>query len=273
MNSASIFAPGLFAGCKVLVTGGGTGIGFAIASEFGGLGASVVIAGRTVETLEKAAGILASRGIAASALPLNIRKEGEVAGLFDQLERLALFPDILVNNAGGQFARQALDISANGFRAVVDLNLNGTWHMCQAFATRAVARGSGGTIINIVLSAESGSPGFAHSAAARAGVINLTKTLAIEWARHGIRVNAVAPGTIETAALEQYHKANTRAAIARLPVKRIGRPLEVAWAVAFLASRGGEYITGATLFVDGGKHLAGSVGIADDPTLAEEEPQ
>jgi len=257
MTDRPIFAPGLFAGRRALVTGGGTGIGLAIARELGGLGAHVVLAARTAATLEKAAAELRAEGIAADWLPVNIRKEAEVEDLFDRLEREHGPADILVNNAGGQFFGRALDISPNGFRAVVDLNLQGTWHMCRAFGTRAIAAGRGGRIVNIVLSLENGMPGYAHSAAARAGVMNLAKTLAVEWGRKGITINNVAPGTIETAALAQYDMAALKAEAARLPVDRFGTPREVALAVAYLASPAADYTTGTTLYVDGGETLIG----------------
>ena len=252
----SIFAPGLFAGRTALITGGGTGIGFAIAQELGALGAAVVIAARTTERLSAAAARLAADGIDSSWHQVDIRNEKQVAALFDALAAGGRLPDILVNNAGGQFDAPALRISPNGFRAVVDLNLTGTWHMSQAFASRRIAGAGGGRIVNIVLSIEGGSPGYAHAAAARAGVINLTKTLATEWAPHGITVNAVAPGTIRTSGLDQYDPAAIEAAIERLPIRRMGEPTEVARAVAYLASPAGDYVTGTLLFVDGGKQLA-----------------
>ncbi len=129
--------------------------------------------------------------------------------------------------------------------------------MCQAFARRVVARGgSVGRIINIVLWIDGGASGYAHAAAARAGVINLPKTLAVEWAPHGILVNCVAPGTVRTSALDQYDRTTLDAAVAAPPVKRMGEAIEVARTVAFLASPSGDYITGTTIFIDGGKHLA-----------------
>jgi NAD(P)-dependent dehydrogenase (short-subunit alcohol dehydrogenase family) len=251
-----LFAPDLFTGRTVLVTGGGTGIGYAVARELGRLGACVVLASRTRETLAAAAGRLNEEGISADWYPVNIRNEGEVAALFDEMGRRGLNPDILINNAGGQFEAAALDITPNGFRAVVDLNLTGTWLMSQAFAHRVKAGSGQARIINIVLSIDGGSPRYAHAAAARAGVINMTKTLATEWAPLGITVNAVAPGIIGTSGLDRYDKAKIDAAIAALPIKRSGEPVEIAQAVAFLASPAGGYITGTTLFVDGGKHLA-----------------
>lgn len=255
MSDDPIYVPGLFQGRSALITGGGTGIGFAIARELGELGAKVILAARTVERLAEAAAELKAAGVEADHHPVNIRKEDEVEALFEAVVARHGLPDILVNNAGGQFAAPALEISANGFRAVVDLNLSGTWHMSRAFATRAVAQGRGGKIVNIVLSLESGTPGMAHAGAARAGVVNMTKSLAVEWGRHGIRVNAVAPGTIDTPALDHYDRGGLEAAVEKLPVARMGTAREVALAVAYLASPAGDYITGTTLTIDGGSHL------------------
>ncbi|MFC5742544.1 SDR family oxidoreductase [Dyella tabacisoli] len=254
----SIFRPQLFSGRTVLISGGGSGIGFAIASLFGELGARVVLTARNRARLDQATGTLTERGIEAFAYDINIRNEGEVEALFEQLDADALQPDVLINNAGGQFAAPALDISPNGFRAVVDLNLTGTWLMCGAFARSAQRREHGGRIVNIVLALDSGIPGMAHAAAARAGVVNLTKTLAWEWAPLGLTVNAVAPGIVRTDALSQYDDAQLRADVAALPLPRMAEPEEVAQAVAYLASPAASYITGVTLALDGGEHLTGA---------------
>jgi NAD(P)-dependent dehydrogenase (short-subunit alcohol dehydrogenase family) len=254
-SEAPVFAPGLFAGRHLLVTGGGTGIGFAIAREFALLGARVTIAARTESKLQSAADELVAQRADAAWYKVNIRDEAQVEKLFDDVTRDRGLPDFLVNNAGGQFAAAALDISANGFRAVTDLNLQGTWQMCRAFARRATAANCGGRIVNIVFSDIEGAPRFAHAAAARAGVVNLTKTLAMEWARRGILVNAVGPGTIDTEAIQQYAAEDSGRDVAGLPVPRLGTPREVALAVAYLCSPAGDYITGTVLVVDGGAAL------------------
>ncbi len=258
MSQQQIFRPGLFAGQTVLVTGGGSGIGFTIARLFGRLGARVAIAARTVERLDTAIARLGEEGIEARALPVNIRSEQEVEALFAALEADWGVPDVLVNNAGGQFAAPALEISANGFRSVVDLNLNGTWHMCSAYGRRLAAAGRGGRIVNIVLALESGIPGMAHAAAARAGVVNLSKTLAYEWGPLGVTVNAVAPGTVATEGLANYDADALARQTAKLPIRRMAEPEEVAQAVAWLASPAASFITGICLPLDGGEHLTGA---------------
>jgi NAD(P)-dependent dehydrogenase (short-subunit alcohol dehydrogenase family) len=253
-----IFRPQLFCGHTVLISGGGTGIGFAMASLFGELGARVLLAARDKARLQQATALLAERGIEAFAYSVNIRHEQEIAALFEQLAEDARPPDILINNAGGQFASPALDISPNGFRAVVDLNLTGTWLMCQAFARSTQRHQQSGRILNIVLALESGIPGMAHAAAARAGVVNLTKTLAWEWAPRGLTVNAIAPGTVRTDALAQYDDTQLRADVAALPLARMAEPEEVAQSAVYLASPAASYITGITLALDGGEHLTGA---------------
>jgi len=265
MSDTQVFAPDLFAGKKVLITGGGTGIGFTIAHEFGALGAEVIIAARDVERLEKAVAELEAEGIKALAHYVNIRKEDDVAALFDWLKSTHGLPNILVNNAGGQFAAPALDLSPNGFRAVVDLNLSGTWLMSQAYARHLVEADRGGKIINIVIVFQNGTPGMVHGGAARAGVVSLTKGLAVAWSRYGITVNAIAPGEIDTPGHAQYDRKALNAGVegyisgAKLvknaPVPRLGTAREVALSVAFLASPAGDYFTGAVLTMDGGERL------------------
>ncbi len=258
MSDPPVFAPNLLSGKLALVTGGGTGIGLATARELGSLGARIVVAARDLERLEGAAAALRGDGIDAHAHAVNIRDESEVEVLFETVIERHGLPDILVNNAGGQFEAPAVKISANGFRAVVDLNLNGTWHMSSGFARRLLAAHKPGDIVNIAIVTNNGSPGYAHASAARAGVINLTKTLAREWGPAGIRVNAIAGGTIETPGLAQYDRATLDAGIERLPIARAGTAREMALAVVFLVSPAGAYTTGSTLDVDGGEHMGAS---------------
>ena len=248
------FSPDLLKGQTALITGGATGIGLAIARELGTLGATVWLAARGEDRLKTVTETLQNEGLDAHFHPVNVREPDQVAALFSAMRP---FPDILVNNAGGQFVARAEEVSANGFRSVVDLNLNGTWHMCSEFARRALAAQRPGRIVNIVMCMNSGRPGMVHSGAARAGVVNMARTLAYEWGPHGITVNCVAPGTIETDSLQNYPRAALDALKDRLPLRRLGLPHEVAKAVAFLVSPAGRYITGATIPVDGGEHLIG----------------
>ena len=245
-------------GKLALISGGGTGIGFAVARELGSLSARVIIAARDLERLEEAAIALRSEGIEAHAHAVNIRDEIQVEALFETIVEQHGLPDILVNNSGGQFEAPAVKISANGFRSVVDLNLNGTWHMSSAFGRRLLDAGKPGDIVNIAIVVNNGSPRYVHGAAARAGVINLTKTLAREWGSAGIRVNAIAGGTIDTPALEQYDRAALDAGIEKLPIARAGTAREMALAVVHLVSPAGAYTTGSTLDVDGGEHMGGT---------------
>lgn len=258
MENSPVFVPNLFKGKKALITGGGTGIGFAIAQILGRLGAEVIIAARTIETLEKAVLQLQSENIVAEYIPVNIRDKTEVEKLFEAVTGKWQSFDFLINNAGGQFAAPALEISSGGFRAVVDLNLQGTWHMSSAFAHMLTEKKQKGRIINIVLCLKSGMPGMVHAAAARSGVVNMTKTLAYEWGSLGITVNAIAPGTIDTEGLEQYDANRLEQSINELPIQRVGTAYEVAQAVTYLLSPAGSYITGTTLEIDGGEHLLGA---------------
>jgi NAD(P)-dependent dehydrogenase (short-subunit alcohol dehydrogenase family) len=258
LNDLPVFAPNLLDGKLALITGGGTGIGFATARELGSLGARVILAARDFERLEKAAGVLEAEGIEAHVHAVNIRDEKQVEALFEAVVEQHGLPDILVNNSGGQFEAPAVKISANGFRSVVDLNLNGTWHMTSAFGRRLLEAGKPGDIVNIAIVVNNGAPGYAHAAAARAGVINLTKTLAREWGKFGIRINAIAGGTIDTPGLEQYDRAALDAAIKKLPIERAGTAREMALAVVYLVSPAGAYTTGSTLDVDGGEHMGGA---------------
>lgn len=254
----NIFDAHLYDGQTALITGGGTGIGLAIARQLGQLGAHVILAARDLAQLQQAANQLQDERIQARAETVNIRDADSVQALFDRLEAADIAVDCLVNNAGGQFASAALDISPNGFRAVVELNLQGTFQMSQRYAQHCQQGRHGGSILNIVLCLEQGIPGMAHAAAARAGVVNLTKTLAWEWAPLDIRVNAVAPGTIRTSGLDRYDPEQLQRGVEKLLIPRMGTPEEVACSVAYLCSPAASFITGICLAQDGGEHLTGA---------------
>ena len=262
MDALATFAPDLFEGRVALVTGGGRGIGRAIALGFAGLGADVVIASRRKENLDPTAADIEALGRRCLALPTNIRDPAQVDAMTEAaLEHFGAV-DFLINNAGGQFPAPPHEISDNGWRSVVDLNLNGTWTVCQRLGRHMVDRGFG-SIVNIVhiYSFNRGAPHFAHSGAARAGVVNLTKSLAYYWARHGVTVNALAPGSVDTAGLheEEIAKAGrdeySEEFMADFPSKRLARPEEVAAMCVFLCSPAARYINGADLIADGGLFL------------------
>lgn len=257
-HALASFAPGLFAGKTVLVTGGGRGIGKQTALAFARLGANLVIAGRRPENLEPTRAEIEALGVACLAVPTDIRKTDQVDALQAAVGERFGAVDCLVNNAGGQFPARPSEISDNGWRAVVDLNLNGTWNMCSRFGRAMAARGAG-AIVNVVhiYSFDRGAPAFAHSGAARAGVVNLTRTLAYFWARHGVNVNALAPGSVSTAGLfeEEFARAefeNYEAlAVQDVPAHRLADPDEIAAMILFLCSPAAAYINGATLIADG----------------------
>lgn len=263
MKASAIFRPDLLKDQVIVVTGGGSGIGRCIARECAALGAKVAIGARKLPRLEETAAALREEGAEVFCGELNIRDEEQVRA-WTQAAADALGPiDVLVNNAGGQFPSPALAIKPKGWRAVIDTNLNGTWHMTQAVAEHMIAAKRPGRVINIVANMWRGFPGMAHTGAARAGVVNLTKTLSLEWARHNILVNAIAPGVIRSSGLDTYPEA-VRQSIEtvvpkHIPLKRLGAEEDVAWAVAYLASPAGDYITGETICVDGGQAHWGMV--------------
>jgi NAD(P)-dependent dehydrogenase (short-subunit alcohol dehydrogenase family) len=254
----------------VLVTGGGRGIGREIALSFARLGADCVIASRNPENLVPTERDIGALGRQCLALPTNIRDTASVDTLVSAA--IARFGriDYLVNNAGGQFPARPQDISDNGWRAVVDLNLNGTWNVISRVGKHMLERRFG-SIVNIVhvYSYGRGAPDFAHSGAARAGVVNLTKSLAYHWARHGITVNALAPGTIDTAGVREEEfaasdKPDIEAQIVReIPAQRLGKAEETAAMCVFLCSDAARYVNGADIVVDGGISLGNWAPIHD----------
>jgi citronellol/citronellal dehydrogenase len=254
---ASIFRPGLFDDHVAIVTGGGSGIGLAIAETLGELGAKVAILGRKPERLATAKARLEGLGITTFAAACDIREPEQVA-TFVNAAGAALGPaSVLINNAGGQFPTTAESLSAKGWDAVIRNNLSGTFYMTQAVATRHFFPQKRGRIVNVIANIARGFPGMVHTGAARAGVDNLTKTLAVEWAEYNVQVNAVAPGIIKSTGTDQYPPELLENSRQKTPMKRVGTPAEVAELVAYLASEAAWFVTGETWYIDGGAHLWG----------------
>jgi citronellol/citronellal dehydrogenase len=250
--TSQVFRDGLLEGQVAIVTGGGSGIGRVTALELAGLGAQVVVCGRRSDPLCETVALDGAGRVAASVC--DIREEDQVDALVEEtLERHGRI-DLLVNNAGGQFLSPAEDITPKGFRTVMKLNVEGTWLMTHAVATKAMIPGGGGKIISVTLSPHHGLPGMAHSSAARAAVENLMRVLSIEWSRFGIRLNAIAAGQFATETLlTKYPQPIVDSLASTIPLGRLGRPEEIAWLVTLLASPAGDFFSGSVLTVDGAR--------------------
>ena len=251
----SALPAGTFDGEAVFVTGAGTGLGKAIAVEFARLGASVVVASRKPEHLDAGAAALREVGADVVTTQCDIRDADEIAAAVDTATDAFGLPGILVNNAAANFPSPAEDLSPNAWRTVVDITLNGTFLCAREFARRHLAAGSPASILNVGASyAWTGGPGFAHSAAAKAGVKNLVETLAVEWGPAGIRVNGLVPGLFPhedmtddiRGSLDRTHDKDPCQ-----PALRVGERQELGWAATFLASPYARFISGHTLVVDG----------------------
>jgi NAD(P)-dependent dehydrogenase (short-subunit alcohol dehydrogenase family) len=255
-----VFTPSLLKDRVAVITGGGTGIGLAIARRLGELGAHIAIGSRNAENIERGTVALNHAGLDPLAVQIDVRNPEQVDEMVTRVVHHFGRIDILVNNAAGNFICRAEDLSPNGWNAVIGIVLNGSFYCSRAVGRHMIARGGGGAIVSILANyVWTGSAGTIHSAAAKAGVMSMTQTLAVEWARHNIRVNAIAPGPIESAgAAKQLW--NTPEAAQRIadmvPLRRWGKPEEVADAVVFLVSDHAGYITGEVLTIDGAAWLS-----------------
>ena len=252
MKSNLIYNEELLKGRNALVTGGATGLGRAISVGLSQVGANVTIVSRQEEKLAKAAKEISDgTGRQVSYDVVDIRDNDSVTELSQRHENI----DILINNAGGQFPQKARDFNPNGWRSVIDLNLNGTWNMTQAFGNKML-EGDGGSICQIIATVGRGIPGIAHSASARAGVLELSKTLSFEWGPK-VRLNCVAPGQFRTDGFDSTYEDGVGDGFVEQPLPNIGDVADIANGVIFLVSPAARFITGEVLHVDGGLILQG----------------
>ena len=252
----TVYRDDLFKGQVALVSGAGSGIGYATAVLFGRLGATVVSCGRDADKLAQLEADLASLNVPCFTRALSIRDPEAVTRLMTEVwERFGRL-DVLVNNAGGQFSAPALEITPKGWNAVVDTNLNGTWYMMQAAARQWRDHQQSGCIVNHVVVMSMVGPGIVHSFAARAAQVQMSRSLCVEWAPLGIRINCIAIGVIESPGLSTYPP-SARASFDHNPMRRLGTPHDIAQAAVYLAAPSGRFITGAVLTVDGGADVWG----------------
>lgn len=261
----TVYAPDALKGQVVVISGGAGGIGRAAAWLFARLGAHVVVAGRSEGKIAELVRAIEAQGLTCSGHAVDIREPEGVAAFFDRVWNDHGGADILLNSAGGQFPQPAIDFSAKGWNAVINTNLNGTWHMMQGAARKWRDAGRPGSIVNIVVVTTHGLYGVAHTIAARAGVIGLSRSVAVEWAPLNIRINCIAPGAIKTEGWKVYTP-EARATYPRSnPMMRVGDAWDIAEACVYLGGPSGRFITGELLTVDGGGQLWGETWTTGKP--------
>ena len=261
----TVYRSDLFEGKVALVSGGGSGIGRATALLFAKLGAKVAICGRTQEKLDAVADFIRGKGGEVLAVSTDIREPEQIDALYNKIDETFGGLDYLVNNAGGQFPAHAIDFSPKGWNAVINNNLNGSWYMMQRAAHYWRDAERPGSIVNVVVGIERGMPGVAHTAASRAGVVGLCRTIAVEWAPLDIRVNCVAPGLTATRGLDVYPPEAVKEFPKANPMRRPGTAMEMAEACIYLSAPSGSFITGEVVTVDGGGKLWGELWTAGRP--------
>ena len=279
-GGSRIFRQGLLQGQVCVVSGAGTGLGRATAIELASLGATVIGCGRRPEPVEETVKMIRDAGGAAEGEPMDIRDAEAVDALFDGVVERHGRVDVLVNNAGGQFLSPAEAITPKGFRTVIELNVQGTWQMTHAAATKAFIPQGSGKVVSVTLSPHNGMPGMAHSGAARAAVENMMRTLAIEWARFDIKLCAVAAGQFDTEVLRTKYPPQVSENVSRtIPLQRLGTPEEMAWMIAYLASPAGDFLSGCVITIDGARDNwfgpwppPGAAGESGEPLAEERRP-
>ncbi|MEY3124928.1 MAG: hypothetical protein RLZZ573_1448 [Pseudomonadota bacterium] len=255
MRYESVFAPNLFAGKVVVVTGGGSGIGRCVAHELAALGAHTVLIGRKPEKLQAVVAEITQDGGAASSMVCDIRQEEAVKQTVAAIVAAQGRIDGLVNNAGGQYMTPLEAISAKGWEAVINTNLTGGFLMARECYLQTMGK-HGGAIVNIVADMWGSMPGMGHSGAARAGMVSFTETAAAEWACKGVRVNAVAPGYIASSGMDHYPAEMApmlREMAKTVPLGRFGTEAETAAGIVFLLSPAAAFVSGSTLRIDGAR--------------------
>jgi 2,4-dienoyl-CoA reductase [(3E)-enoyl-CoA-producing], peroxisomal len=273
MSSHPVFRDDLLAGQVAIVTGGATGIGLGISSTLAQLGMHVVLASRKPEHLQSSVAAIAAAGGSASAVQVDVRDQERVQAMAKEVHEAHGRIDLLVNNAAGNFYAPSESLSSNAWKSVLEIDLYGTFYCTQAVFPYMKAQGGGRVVSTSMTLHYRGWPLMAHATAAKAGVDALTRTLAVEWAEHGIRINAIAPGPIPTEGVRKaftpppgapvpdlfsVEKAMDAFAKGAIPLKRWGTPEDIGQMVAYLASPAGDWITGAIFVIDGGEWLAKS---------------
>jgi citronellol/citronellal dehydrogenase len=253
-DASQIFREDLLKGQICVVSGAGSGLGRATAVELASLGATVIGCGRRPEPIEETASMIRDRGGTADSRATDIRDAEAVDTLFDDVLGRHGRIDVLVNNAGGQFMSPAEAITPKGFRTVIELNVQGTWQMTHAAATKAFIPQRSGKVVSVTLSPHQGMPGMVHSGAARAAVENMMRTLSIEWARFNVKLCAVAAGQFDTEVLRTKYPPQVSQNVAKtIPLQRLGTPQEMAWVIAYLASPAGDFLSGCVITIDGAR--------------------